>query len=74
MTEDEVIEPDWPTHCPTCGTELESEVIDAVVTNDWNEGSPMPVLAHDVCPNPTCHAREADGATPSGPGSGTVAP
>ena len=56
---------EWPTHCPVCGTELQSQVLDAVVTNDWNEGSPVPVLAQDVCPNPDCPAK-TPGAIPDG--------
>jgi len=67
MTEDEVIEPEWPTHCPTCGTDLESEVIEAAVTNDWNRGAPMAMLAHLVCPNPHCPAKDADLAPGTGP-------
>jgi hypothetical protein len=67
MTEDQVSEPEWPTHCPTCGTELESEVIDSLVTNDWNRGSPMAVLAQDVCPNPDCPAKDIDMAKATGP-------
>lgn len=54
MTTDADAQVEWPTRCPECGTELRSEVIESVVTNDWNEGSPVPVLAQDVCPNPDC--------------------
>ncbi|TCI98817.1 hypothetical protein [Aeromicrobium sp. IC_218] len=57
MTTDADAQVEWPTHCPVCGTELRSEVIESVVTNDWNEGSPVPVLAQDVCPNPDCPAK-----------------
>jgi len=69
MTQNEISEPEWPTHCPTCGTPLESEVIESAVTNDWNRGTPMTVLAHDVCPNPDCPARGMEPAEV--PGSDT---
>ena len=64
MTSDADAQVEWPTHCPECGTELQAEVLESVVTNDWNEGSPMPVLAVDVCPNPDCPAKTV------GPGGG----
>jgi len=67
MTYDEVDEGQWPTHCPDCGTELEPEVIDAVVTNDWNKGSPVTILAQDVCPNPDCPGKAGDLANAVGP-------
>ena len=59
---------EWPTHCPQCGTELESEVIDSMVTNEWNEGSPVTVLAVDACPNPDCPGKASDLAKATGPG------
>lgn len=47
--------PEWPTHCPSCGTELASAVIDFDQTNEsraeFNAGE---MVAVDYCPNPTC--------------------
>ena len=69
MTSDVGDQVEWPTHCPHCGTELEQEVIDSIVTNDWNEGSPVPSLAVDVCPNPDCPGKDSDPTEATGPDS-----
>lgn len=65
MTSD--VDAEWPTHCPRCGSELEPEVIDSTVTNDWNRGSPITVIAADVCPNPDCPGKETDMAKATAP-------
>ena len=38
----------------------EVEVVDSRVTNDFDEGSPTPALAVDVCPNPDCPGADSD--------------
>jgi len=53
-------EPEWPTHCAHCGTELESGVLDVVPDSDSEHlqtGSPGTVVAQDFCPNPDCPGR-----------------
>ena len=51
MTENE----EWPTHCPACGTELQSAVIDFDKENeDRAEFNPGEMAALDYCPNPDC--------------------
>jgi len=53
-------EPEWPTHCAHCGTELESGVLDVVPDSDSEHlqtGSPGTVIAQDFCPNPDCPGR-----------------
>lgn len=46
---------EWPTHCPSCGTELTSAVIDFDQTNETRaELNPGEMVAVDYCPNPTC--------------------
>ena len=60
MTSDVDVPVDWPTNCPLCGTELKSEVVDSRVTNDFDEGSPTPTLAVDVCPNPDCPGADSN--------------
>lgn len=47
-----VEEPEWPTHCKDCGTELQPEVIDLV--HGEGDQELTTVVAHDVCPNPDC--------------------
>lgn len=45
----------WPTHCPTCGTELAHGVIDLDKTNeDRAEFTPGEMVAVDYCPNRDC--------------------
>ncbi len=54
-------EPEWPTHCEHCGTELQSGVVDAMPDSDSEHlqtGSPGTVIAQDFCPNPDCPGRE----------------
>lgn len=47
--------PDWPTHCPTCGTELESATVDFDEEKaDRPEMRPGEMVAVDFCPNPDC--------------------
>jgi hypothetical protein len=67
MTSDVDDQVEWPTHCSHCGTALESEVVESIVPTDWNEGSPVPVLAVDVCPNPDCPGKQADPAGTASP-------
>lgn len=66
MTSDVEDAVEWPTHCSLCGTELVSEVRDSIVNNDWNDGSPVTVLAEDVCPNPDCPGKKSDIAKATG--------
>lgn len=54
------VDEEWPTQCPHCGTDLEPEVLESIVTNDWNAGSPMTLVAVDVCPNPDCPGKQSD--------------
>jgi hypothetical protein len=52
---------EWPTHCPSCGTELRSAVIDFDKTNaDHNELQPGEMVAVDYCPNPDCPTKLSD--------------
>lgn len=45
----------WPTHCPECGTELSSAVIDFDEGNEPRaELNPGEMAKVDYCPNPTC--------------------
>jgi hypothetical protein len=54
-------EQEWPTHCPVCGTEMSSAVIDFDKTNaDHPELRPGEMAAVDFCPNPDCPAKRAD--------------
>jgi len=50
---------DWPTHCPGCGTELTSAVIDFDQANEnraeFNAGE---MVAVDYCPNPACPLKQ----------------
>jgi hypothetical protein len=52
----------WPTHCPHCGTELDT----AVTGFDPNHPSDMPrgdlgaAIGVDYCPNPGCPAKNSD--------------
>ena len=55
---------EWPTHCPHCGTELQSGVVDVVPDSDSEHlqtGSPGTVIAQDFCPNPDCPGKAGDG-------------
>ena len=53
-------EPEWPTHCPVCGTALSSAVIDFDKTNaDRAEMQPGEMAAVDYCPNSDCPSRDA---------------
>lgn len=38
-----------------------------MVTNDWNQGSPVTVLAVDVCLHPDCPGKEPGVAKATGP-------
>ena len=68
MTDQAPEEQEWPTHCPACGTELTSAVIDMDKTNaDRPELRPGEMVAVDYCPNPSCPAKQADPAGPAGP-------
>ena len=63
-----VQEPEWPTHCPLCGTELSSAVIDFDRTNENRaELQPGEMVAVDYCPNPQCPGKTAGGAAGAGP-------
>ena len=62
-------DPEWPTHCPLCGTELTSAVIDFDTTNENRaEFQPGEMVAVDYCPNPTCPGKGSGAETPE-PGS-----
>jgi hypothetical protein len=56
----------WPTHCPSCGTELQTHVTGFTprATADSTEGVSSAVVAEDFCPNPDCPSR-----TENAPGS-----
>lgn len=46
---------EWPTHCPSCGTELVSAVIDFdPTTENRAELNAGEMAAVDYCPNPDC--------------------
>jgi hypothetical protein len=52
---------EWPTHCPLCGTELTSAVIDLDTTNENRaEFTPGEMVAVDYCPNPDCPGKNAE--------------
>jgi hypothetical protein len=56
-------DPDWPTHCEHCGTELQSGVVDVIPDSDSEHrqtGSPATVIAQDFCPNPDCPGKATD--------------
>jgi hypothetical protein len=56
-------EKDWPTHCPYCGTELTSAVVDFDKTNaDRPELRPGEMAAVDYCPNPDCPGKQTEQA------------
>ncbi len=56
-------DPTWPTHCPTCGTELKQAVIDFDKTNaDRPEFVAGEMAAVDFCPNPECPTHQASDA------------
>lgn len=53
---------EWPTHCPVCGTELVSAVIDFDKSNvSHAELQPGEMVAVDYCPNPDCPAKRERG-------------
>ena len=50
---------EWPTHCPACGTELSTAVIDLDETNEKRaELNPGEMVAVDYCPNPDCPLKQ----------------
>lgn len=58
----DIVEDDqaWPTHCPACGTELVSAVIDFNKSNENRaELNPGEMVAVDYCPNPDCPLKSA---------------
>ena len=63
------VEREWPTRCPTCGTELASAVIDLDPTIDENRVELLPgeMVAVDYCPNPDCPTNRADPAPAADP-------
>lgn len=69
-------EPEWPTNCRYCGTELESAVVDVVPNSDSKHlqtDSPATVVAQDSCPNPDCPSHDSDLAEAVGAGRQPVA-
>jgi hypothetical protein len=59
-------EPEWPTHCPHCGTKLVSAVIDFDKTNlDSPEFHAGEMAAVDYCPNPDCPGKSASAGAES---------
>ncbi len=52
----DVPEPEWPTHCTHCGTELESVQVAVMEGGDEQQDA---VVAQDVCPNEECPSRAA---------------
>lgn len=61
---DKVTEEDreWPTHCPSCGTELQTHVTGFTpsATADSSQGVAGAVVAEDFCPNPDCPSRSVN--------------
>ena len=52
-------EQEWPTHCPSCGTELTHATIDFDPTNEPRaELRPGEMVEVDYCPNPDCPAKQ----------------
>jgi len=65
----EVGDGDWPTHCPLCGTQLASAVIDFDTTNENRvEFQPGEMVAVDYCPNPECPGKSSQAPEAAGPG------
>ena len=64
-----VDEQEWPTHCPSCGTELESAVtgFNPGGEDDIAHGEMGEVVAVDFCPNPDCPDKKTDMAKAGGP-------
>jgi len=61
--QDVPVEPEWPTKCPVCGTELASAVIDFDKTNQNRaELQPGEMVEVDYCPNPDCPTNQGDAA------------
>ena len=51
----------WPTHCETCGTELQRGTVDMDKTNaDHQVFRPGEMAAMDFCPNPDCPDRKPE--------------
>ena len=62
-------EREWPTRCPTCGTELASAVVDLDQTNENRaELQAGEMVAVDYCPNPDCPTNQPDAQQPPGQG------
>jgi hypothetical protein len=70
---DQTPDQDWPTHCPECGTEMASAVVDMDKSNaDRPELRPGEMAKVDYCPNVDCPANKPEGWTRGGeaaPGS-----
>lgn len=65
------VEPEWPTTCPYCGTQLESGIVQAIPNSDsehLQSGSPATVVEEDFCPNPDCPGRRTDMTNAPDPG------
>ena len=62
-----VEEPDWPTHCEHCGTELQPAVVGVMPGGDEQLDT---VVAQDYCPNPDCPVKTADPAAAADPFEG----
>lgn len=52
---------EWPTHCPVCGTELQTHTT-GFTPSETAESPGQPVsaaiVAEDYCPNPNCPAKQ----------------
>ncbi len=60
MSDDGTDEQTWPTHCPTCGTELAHGTIDFDESNEKRaELNPGEMVVVDYCPNPDCPAAKS---------------
>jgi hypothetical protein len=65
-------EREWPTHCPLCGAELKSAVIDFDPNNENRvEFQAGEMAAVDYCPNPTCPGKDSDSKFAGTPEAGT---
>ena len=61
---------EWPTHCPRCGTKLESAAVEVVPGGDEEIDT---IIAQDFCPNPDCPGKVSDLAPASDPEQGARA-
>lgn len=56
----------WPTHCPECGTELQSGQIAFEASDFSGDGKMGTPISQDFCPNPDCPAHDPAAARAAG--------